>query len=656
MSDDGGVPHGGEATTSFRLQPPRPVPPSPREPQGSRPTEDGAPGGPVEAPAPGLNDRDLAQGPSAEPVDGGAPGRQADPAPGPGERDLAQGPGAEPAVYARQSEAPVAVPYPGNPYATPAALPQAPSADATPDRPRTPAPAAAPASAPAGDPGAGRLVAGRYRLLAKLGHGGMGTVWRARDETVDREVAVKEPRVPDHLPERERANVHERMRREARAAARLDHPAVVTVHDVAVVDGQPWIVMELVRGRSLGDALTEGTLDGREAARIGLEVLGALEAAHAAGVLHRDVKPDNVLLGPHGRVVLTDFGIARIEGDTSLTDTGGFVGSPEYTAPERVLGVRPGPASDLWSLGVLLYAATEGVSPFRRSNTPATLQSVLKSVPAAPASAGAPLAEVIDGLLAKEPSHRPAAAEVRRLLEEALRPPAPTRATRFEDAGTPESAPEPAGGVRIGRRALIGLAAAVATVVVAAAATAYVVIADPFAGPLPDGWRKRHVADVAATLAVPADYQVGTPDRKTDKGHWVTYTDWSGSISVGLNLARRSEDTSKEIKDSARAEMYADDGEFKASGAYYLNMPAGPRTKPDARTTYRGRESAENTVVYRTDDSQNPRPREVRLFYYKSRAGDMYRLTVSYPGAGDLTARGRQVAEAAIANLEVDRP
>ncbi|WP_244189370.1 serine/threonine-protein kinase, partial [Streptomyces incarnatus] len=273
--------------------------------------------------------------------------------------------------------------------------------------------------------GTGRLVAGRYRLLGRLGHGGMGTVWRAKDEAVDREVAVKEPRVPDHLPERERANAFERMHREARAAARLDHPAVVNVHDVAVVEGRPWIVMELVRGRSLGDVLREGTLDAREAARIGLEVLGALQAAHAAGVLHRDVKPDNVLLGRHDRVVLTDFGIAQIEGDTRLTDTGGFVGSPEYIAPERVLGQRPGPASDLWSLGVLLYTATEGVSPFRRSNTPATLQSVLNSTPAAPASASGPLAEAINGLLHKDPAHRPGADRVRELLREAARPPAP---------------------------------------------------------------------------------------------------------------------------------------------------------------------------------------------------------------------------------------
>ncbi|MZD08555.1 protein kinase, partial [Streptomyces sp. SID5785] len=220
----------------------------------------------------------------------------------------------------------------GNPYAQPT---QANPYAQQPPAPRTPPQAphgqsAQPSPPAQPDPGAGRLVAGRYRLLSKLGHGGMGTVWRAKDETVDREVAVKEPRIPDHLPDQERANAFERMRREARAAARLDHPAVVNVHDVAVEDGQPWIVMEFVQGRSLGEALKEGTLGVRDAARIGLEVLGALEAAHAAGILHRDVKPDNVMLGRHDRVVLTDFGIAQIEGETNLTDTGGFVGSPEY--------------------------------------------------------------------------------------------------------------------------------------------------------------------------------------------------------------------------------------------------------------------------------------------------------------------------------------
>ncbi|MER5340915.1 serine/threonine-protein kinase [Streptomyces mirabilis] len=528
-----------------------------------------------------------------------------------------------------------------------------PTAEPAPGPAPVPAPDPVPASAsnpatdpdPDRDPGTGRLIAGRYRLLGKLGHGGMGTVWRAKDETVDREVAVKEPRVPDHLPERERANVFERMRREARAAARLDHPAVVNVHDVAVVDGQPWIVMELVRGRSLGAALQEGTLGVREAARIGLEVLGALEAAHAAGILHRDVKPDNVLLGPHGRVVLTDFGIAQIEGETNLTATGGFVGSPEYIAPERVLGQRPGPACDLWSLGVVLYAATEGVSPFRRSNTPATLQSVLNSTPAPPASARGPLAEAINGLLDKDPSRRPGADRVRRMLEQAAEPPAPEPTQVVQIAG-------PGGkGLRVRRTPLfIGLGA----VVVAAAVAAYLVFANPFAGPLPDGWKKHHDTDVAATLVVPAGYQRSTPDRTSDKGHWVTYTDWSGSIWIGLTLIKKSEDASHRIKDSSAAEMYADNDDFKGSGAYELSMPAAPRTDAE-ETKYHGRQSAENTVAYTTTDSQNPRPREVKIFYYKTSKGDMYKFTISYPGKGDFTTRGREVARTAIANLDIDQ-
>ncbi|MFJ3893242.1 serine/threonine-protein kinase [Streptomyces sp. NPDC090083] len=529
-----------------------------------------------------------------------------------------------PAAVSGAMPAPAAVPHPNNPYATPSSPP-----------------------APTPDPRTGRLIAGRYRLLGKLGHGGMGTVWRAKDETVDREVAVKEPRVPDHLPEREREKAFERMRREARAAARLDHPAVVNVHDVAVVDGRPWIVMELVTGRSLGDALQEGTLDARDAARIGLQVLGALEAAHAAGVLHRDVKPDNVLLGRHDRVVLTDFGIAQIEGETNLTDTGGFVGSPEYIAPERVLGQRPGPASDLWSLGVVLYAATEGVSPFRRSNTPATLQSVLNSVPAPPTSSPGPLADLITALLAKDAPSRPNAAQVRAVLASVANPPAPapTQEVRYVQG--------PGRRQLLGRKAWFGLGA----LVVAAAVTAYLLIANPFAGSrtLPDGWKKHHETDLAATLAVPAKYQRGGPDRKTDKGHWITYTDWSGSITVGLTLVKKSEDTLGEIKDSAAAQMYDDNGDFKQSGSSSLDMPENPKTDTKPTGTYRGRPAAMNTIVYDTDDSQYPRPREVQILYYKTISGNMYRLTVSYPGDGDFTARGREVAKAAIANLDVDK-
>ncbi|MBD9735336.1 serine/threonine protein kinase, partial [Streptomyces sp. H28] len=514
--------------------------------------------------------------------------------------------------------------------------------------PRSARQAPPPPSGASHEPGTGRVIAGRYRLLGKLGHGGMGTVWRAKDETVDREVAVKEPRVPDHLPDRERANAFERMRREARAAARLDHPAVVNVHDVAVVDGQPWIVMELVQGRSLGAVLQEeGTLSPREAARVGLEVLGALEAAHAAGILHRDVKPDNVMLGRHDRVVLTDFGIAQIEGETNLTDTGGFVGSPEYIAPERVLGQRPGPASDLWSLGVVLYAATEGVSPFRRSNTPATLQSVLNATPAAPATAQGPLAEVITALLDKDPARRPNAARVRALLEAAANPPAPPPPTQVVQVPVPGSGGK---GVRLGRTTLIGLGAAV----VAGAVAAYLVIADPFAGPLPDGWKTREEKGLAVSLAVPQHYQRSVPDEKS-RDHWVRYTDWSGSVWVGLSLDKKTEDTGNNIAGSADAEMYDDDAQFKDRGSYDLNMPSGPKTDPRPNLTYKGRKAAENTIVYTTDDSQNPRPRELRIFYYRSSSGDMYKLTVSYPGKGDFTDRGREVAKTVIDNLEVDK-
>ncbi|MBW5421018.1 protein kinase, partial [Streptomyces sp. BG9H] len=501
------------------------------------------------------------------------------------------------------------------------------------------------------DPGAGRLIAGRYRLLAKLGHGGMGTVWRAKDETVDREVAVKEPRLPDHLPARERANAFERMRREARAAARLDHPAVVNVHDVAVEDGQPWIVMELVQGRSLGAALQEGTLGAREAARIGLDVLNALDAAHQAGILHRDVKPDNVMLGRHDRVILTDFGIAQIEGETNLTDTGGFVGSPEFIAPERVLGQRPGPASDLWSLGVVLYAATEGVSPFRRSNTPATLQSVLNATPAAPASASGPLAEAINGLLAKDPAHRPDAARVRALLEEAARPPqpAPTQVVTVAGGGDGRGGK----GVFLSRKAL----AAIAGVVVVAVAAGVLVAMNPFAGSKDaEGWRKHEVKELAATVAAPAGYRKAEDDNSNEKEHWVRYTDPSGSVWISLSLLKKSENTSGEIAATAAAEMYDDDAGFKESGNYTMGMASDPAPRSDPEETeLKGEKAAENTVVYSTTDSENPLPRELKAFYYKTKGGDMYKLLVSYPGKGDFTARGREVAETAIADLELDK-
>lgn len=497
------------------------------------------------------------------------------------------------------------------------------------------------------DPGAGRLIAGRYRLLSKLGHGGMGTVWRAKDETVDREVAVKEPRIPDHLPERERTNAFERMRREARAAARLDHPAVVNVHDVAVEDGQPWIVMELVQGRSLGAALQEGTLGARDAARIGLEVLGALDAAHQAGILHRDVKPDNVMLGQHDRVILTDFGIAQIEGETNLTDTGGFVGSPEFIAPERVLGQRPGPASDLWSLGVVLYAATEGVSPFRRNNTPATLQSVLNATPAAPASASGPLAQVINGLLIKEPGRRPRAAQVRALLEEAVKPPevAPTQVVQIGGGGSGGGK-----GVFLSRKAL----AVVAAVAVAAVAAGVLVAMNPFAGSEAEGWKEHRSKVVGATVSAPEHYVESKPEDTDSDKTWIRYTDPSGAIFITLDLAEKK-DTTEEILGSPASQAYADMEDFKASGeSSFSSMSSDPA--PDGTTKdvkYKERGAAENTVKY--TDSESEQPHEAKIFYYRTKAGNMYRLWIDYPGKGDFTERGREVAKTAIANLEIDK-
>ncbi|MCX5555625.1 serine/threonine-protein kinase [Streptomyces sp. NBC_00038] len=270
--------------------------------------------------------------------------------------------------------------------------------------------------------GVGRLLADRYRVVAQLGRGGMGIVWRARDEVLGREVAVKELRTYTDAAAPELADLGRRMQREARAAARVSHPGVIAVHDVAEVDGRPLIVMELVDGPSLDDVLRErGTLDPREAASIGAKVMDALAAAHRAGVLHRDVKPGNILLDRSGRVVLTDFGIATMDdpGDgstTHLTRSGELVGSLDYLAPERAQGNDPGPASDVWALGATLYAAVEGSSPFRRTSTWSTLTAIVVEPLPEPRLAG-PLGPVLQQLMNKQPEARPDADRARELLE-----------------------------------------------------------------------------------------------------------------------------------------------------------------------------------------------------------------------------------------------
>ncbi|WKV72311.1 serine/threonine protein kinase [Streptomyces sp. PCS3-D2] len=268
--------------------------------------------------------------------------------------------------------------------------------------------------------GGGAVLAGRYRLVEPIGRGGMGKVWRAHDELLHRTVAVKELTAGLYVAQADRDVMHARTQKEARAAARIQHPAVVTVHDVLEHDDRPWIVMEYIDGPSLADAAkAAGRIEPREAARIGLHVLGALRAAHAVGVLHRDVKPGNVLLAKDGRVLLTDFGIAAIEGDSSITRTGEIVGSIDYLAPERVTGGIPDPSSDLWSLGATLYTAVEARSPFRRTSPISSLQAVVNDEPPALRQAGV-LGPVITSLLRKDPTERPSAEEAERMLLEAM--------------------------------------------------------------------------------------------------------------------------------------------------------------------------------------------------------------------------------------------
>ncbi|GGW83812.1 serine/threonine protein kinase [Streptomyces malachitofuscus] len=262
-----------------------------------------------------------------------------------------------------------------------------------------------------------RVVAGRYRLDARIGRGGMGVVWRATDQLLGRGVAVKELPVDETLSAAEARRRRDRTLREARALAQLSHPNIIVVHDVVEDDERPYIVLELIEGPSLADRIAEqGPVGAAEAARIGVDLLGALRAAHSSGVLHRDLKPANVLLEDGtDRVLLTDFGIAQVSGSTTLTETGSFVGSPEYTAPERMSGARTGPESDLWSLGALLCAALSGESPFRRDSLSGVLHAVVVDEIRPPAEAG-PILPVVRGLLERDPDRRLDADRAERML------------------------------------------------------------------------------------------------------------------------------------------------------------------------------------------------------------------------------------------------
>jgi serine/threonine protein kinase len=296
-----------------------------------------------------------------------------------------------------------------------------------------------------------RLVAGRYALTDVLGRGGMGVVWLATDQVLERTVALKEVTFPVDLTAEEREVLCQRTMREARAAARLDHPCVTRVYDVVQEDGKPWLVMEHIPSRSLQHIVeAQGPLPPASAARIGLDVLAAIDAAHHAGIVHRDVKPANVLVGDNGHACLTDFGIATTTGDSHLTTQGALVGSPTYMAPERARGDEPRPPVDLWGLGATLYAAVEGRPPFDRGEPMATLYAVVSEHPAPMLRAG-PLEPILRTLLDKDPARRGTIASVRGHLEAVavgVPPAQPVQPGPPPLSAPPPPPPPPAGALR----------------------------------------------------------------------------------------------------------------------------------------------------------------------------------------------------------------
>jgi serine/threonine protein kinase len=387
------------------------------------------------------------------------------------------------------------------------------------------------------------LLAGRYRLRRPLGRGGMGTVWLATDEVLHRDVAVKEIVPPPGLSHEERADLHRRTRREARAAARLNHPNVVRVYDIVDSTETPWIVMEYVPAISLHEAMRrEGPMPPARVARIGLDVLAALRAAHHAGVLHRDVKPGNVLLATDGRTVLTDFGLATVPDEGRVTRSGLVLGSPSFISPERARGEPGGPPSDLWSLGATLYAAVEGQAPFERSSAMATL-TALATEPLPRSKRAGPLRPVLEGLLNKDSNRRMTATQADRLLRSAAleHPPAPVPAPPPPVSVHTRQLPTPVSPRRRRRASPI----LVALVLVALALLALVLVPDDAKPPADNGSGGPTGAPGVTTPGTSAPRTAGPPPAGgfVLPPGWRRYEDRTGfSVAVpqGWTVSRRN--------------------------------------------------------------------------------------------------------------------
>ncbi|MFE3034533.1 serine/threonine-protein kinase [Streptomyces canus] len=476
-----------------------------------------------------------------------------------------------------------------------------------------------------------RVIAGRYRLEARIGRGGMGVVWRATDQLLGRQVAVKEIPLDETLSAEDARLQRDRTLREAGAVARLSHPHIMVVHDVVEQDERPYIVMELIDGGSLADRISaHGPVDAAEAARIGADLLSALRAAHAAGVLHRDIKPANVLVeSGTGRVVLTDFGIAQVAGATTLTETGAFVGSPEYTAPERMSGVRSGPEADLWSLGALLCTALSGESPFRRDSLGGILHAVVIDEIRPPAQAG-PLLPVVRGLLERDPERRLDAVEAERMLRAFLEtgrtPPrrAPERAYTPTERDLPlrrSPAPERSrsGGLPASVRSRRGvLVAALLVAVLAGAGVSAVLLMD------------RDGRDGGTPSGSSAPGTPGTPGRSASGAAGGSGPGTGGGQSQGTPAG--SAPGSSAGSSTATAE------------------PAPPATLPSAPSGYHAVQDPAGFALA-VPDGFRREPQGERVFYLSS--GDTFRLGVKVtdpqPG-GPLGVMRRAAAKGPEAN------